>query len=68
MKQRLAIAQVLMEDEPILIMDEPMNGLDREGIKDIRELILEEKERGKLFYWQAITVEILNTYVMKFMS
>ena len=37
-------------------MDEPMNGLDREGIKDIRELILEEK-RGKLFYWQAITVE-----------
>ena len=41
MKQRLAIAQVLMEDEPILIMDEPMNGLDREGIKDIRELILD---------------------------
>lgn len=38
MKQRLAIAQVLMEDEPILIMDEPMNGLDREGIKDIRNL------------------------------
>ena len=48
MKQRLAIAQVLMEDEPILIMDEPMNGLDREGIKDIRELILEEKREGKI--------------------
>lgn len=48
MKQRLAIAQVLMEDEPILIMDEPMNGLDREGIKDIRELILEEKLKGKI--------------------
>ena len=48
MKQRLAIAQVLMEDEPILIMDEPMNGLDREGIKDIRELILEEKRKGKI--------------------
>ena len=48
MKQRLAIAQVLMEDEPILIMDEPMNGLDREGVKDIRELILEEKRKGKI--------------------
>lgn len=48
MKQRLAIAQVLMEDAPILILDEPMNGLDREGIKEIRELILEEKEKGKI--------------------
>lgn len=48
MKQRLAIAQVLMEETPILILDEPMNGLDREGIKEIRELILEEKEKGKI--------------------
>ena len=48
MKQRLAIAQVLMEEAPILILDEPMNGLDREGIKEIRELILEEKEKGKI--------------------
>ena len=48
MKQRLAIAQVLMDDQPILIMDEPMNGLDRQGIRDIRELILEEKKKGKI--------------------
>ena len=48
MKQRLALAQVLMEDQPILIMDEPMNGLDRQGISDIRELILKEKEKGKI--------------------
>ena len=48
MKQRLAIAQVLMDDQPILIMDEPMNGLDRQGISDIRELILEEKKKGKI--------------------
>ena len=48
MKQRLAIAQVLMDDQPILIMDEPMNGLDRQGINDIRELILEEKKKGKI--------------------
>lgn len=48
MKQRLAIAQVLMEDLPILILDEPMNGLDRQGVHDIRELILKEKQKGKI--------------------
>lgn len=48
MKQRLAIAQVLMEEMPVLILDEPMNGLDYRGIDDIRELILEEKRAGKI--------------------
>jgi ABC-2 type transport system ATP-binding protein len=48
MKQRLAIAQALMEEKPIIILDEPMNGLDRQGILDIRELILEEKRKGKI--------------------
>lgn len=48
MKQRLAIAQVLMEEMPILIMDEPMNGLDRNGIQEVRELLLEEKRKGKI--------------------
>ena len=48
MKQRLAMAQVLMEEQPILILDEPMNGLDHQGTDDIRELILEEKRAGKI--------------------
>ncbi len=48
MKQRLAIAQVLMEDMPILILDEPMNGLDKNGVREIRELIMAEKEKGKI--------------------
>lgn len=48
MKQRLAIAQVLMEDMPILILDEPMNGLDRNGILEVRELLLKEKRKGKI--------------------
>lgn len=48
MKQRLAIAQVLMEDMPILIMDEPMNGLDRQGVMEVRELLLAEKKKGKV--------------------
>ncbi len=48
MKQRLALAQVLMEDQPFLILDEPMNGLDRQGSSLIRELLLEEKRKGKI--------------------
>ena len=48
MKQKLGIAQVLMEDPQILILDEPFNGLDEESAKNIREILLEEKKKGKL--------------------
>lgn len=47
-KQKLGIAQVLMEDDDILIFDEPFNGLDDVTVKHIRELILQEKKKGKL--------------------
>lgn len=47
-KQKLGIAQVLMEDDDILIFDEPFNGLDDSSVKNIRELILDEKKKGKL--------------------
>lgn len=46
MKQRLGIAQVIMEKPKILILDEPMNGLDESGVKDIRELIRDFKNDG----------------------
>lgn len=48
MRQRLGIAQAIMEDQTILILDEPMNGLDREGIAAVRTLLLEMKAKGKL--------------------
>lgn len=48
MKQKLGIAQVLMEDPEILILDEPFNGLDENSIKNIRKILLKEKEKGKL--------------------
>ena len=47
MKQRLGIAQAIMEDPDILILDEPMNGLDKEGVRDMRTLFLELKKKGK---------------------
>lgn len=48
MRQRLGIAQAIMEDQSILILDEPMNGLDRDGVAAVRTLLLEMKAKGKL--------------------
>lgn len=47
MKQRLGIAQAIMEDPDLLILDEPFNGLDKGGVEEIRNLLTEWKERGK---------------------
>lgn len=48
MKQRLAIAQAIMEKPDVIMLDEPTNGLDESGVEEIRKVILEEKERGAL--------------------
>ena len=48
MRQRLAIAQAIMEDPGILILDEPMNGLDKNGVEEIRRLLLQMKQENKL--------------------
>lgn len=48
MKQRLAIAQAIMEKPDVIMLDEPTNGLDETGVGEIRNVILEEKERGAL--------------------
>lgn len=48
MKQRIVIAQAIMEQPDILMLDEPTNALDENGIDKIRHIILEEKERGAL--------------------
>ena len=47
MKQRLAIAQAIMEDPAVLILDEPMNGLDRQGVEEMRQIFCKEKQKGK---------------------
>jgi ABC-2 type transport system ATP-binding protein len=46
MKQRLAIGAALLGDPKVLVLDEPTNGLDPEGISEIRKLIIELNKQG----------------------
>ena len=48
MRQRLAIGQAIMENPDILILDEPMNGLDKNGVQEMRGLFEQMKNEGKL--------------------
>lgn len=48
MKQKLGLAQVLMEDPEVMILDEPFNGIENESVKKLREILLKEKSRGKI--------------------
>lgn len=47
MRQRLGIAQAVMEDPDVLILDEPFNGLDVDGVSEIRDMLLDFKNQGK---------------------
>lgn len=47
MLQRIGIAQALINDPKLLILDEPMSGLDPIGRREIKDLILEQKQKGK---------------------
>jgi ABC-2 type transport system ATP-binding protein len=57
MLQRVGLAAALVHDPALLILDEPMSGLDPVGRKDVRDLILEEKKKGKTVFFST---HILN--------
>ena len=50
MKQRLALGATMLGDPDLLILDEPANGLDPEGMREIREIILQLADRGKTIF------------------
>lgn len=47
MRQRLGIAQAIMEDPALLVLDEPMNGLDKDGVEDMRGLFKGLRDEGR---------------------
>lgn len=47
MRQRLGLAQAIMENPDILILDEPMNGLDNDGVDDVRKILINLRNGGK---------------------
>ncbi|HEY9575256.1 MAG TPA: ATP-binding cassette domain-containing protein, partial [Lachnospiraceae bacterium] len=61
MKQRLGIAAAIMEAAQILVLDEPMNGLDEDGVALIRKIIEEERNRGALVLLSCHDKEILRS-------
>lgn len=60
MRQRLAIAQAIMEGQDILLLDEPMNGLDKKGVEDVREILFNLKEQGKTIILASHNGEDIN--------
>ncbi len=60
MRQRLGLAQAMMEDPDLLILDEPMNGLDKESVSEIREYLLELKKSGKTILLTSHSAEDID--------
>ena len=65
MRQRLGIAQAIMENPSLLILDEPFNGLDKQGVLDMRKLIKGLKTEGKTIDELCDTVCEMDAGVMK---
>lgn len=57
MRQRLAIAQAVMESPKLLILDEPMNGMDEKGMEEMRRLILARKAAGTTIILSSHNIE-----------
>lgn len=69
MKQKLGIAQVLMENPEVIVLDEPFNGLDKTSAKKIRELLIKEKENGKIIIIASHIeedIKSLATHILEF--
>lgn len=57
MKQRIVIAQAIMESPDVIMMDEPTNALDDEGVERIRKILQEERDRGAIILLASHNVE-----------
>ena len=60
MRQRLGIAQAIMENPSLIILDEPMNGLDKEGVEDMRTLFARLRDEGRTILLASHTAEDID--------
>lgn len=60
MRQRLGIAQAIMENPSLLVLDEPMNGLDKRGVEEIRQLLIALRDEGKTILLASHSSEDIN--------
>lgn len=60
MKQRLGIAQAIMENPKLLVLDEPLSSLDEDGVQDVRGILLEMKQRGVTIILSSHNAEDIN--------
>ncbi|MCI8544688.1 MAG: ATP-binding cassette domain-containing protein [Bacilli bacterium] len=60
MKQKLRIAQAIMENQQIIILDEPTNGLDEKAIKNLHNIILDLKSQNKIVLLASHNIEDLK--------
>jgi len=58
MKQRLALAQAMLHDPPILILDEPSLGLDPRGMMEMREILIEARKKKTVFFASHLLTEV----------
>lgn len=60
MKQRLGIAQAIMEEPDLIILDEPTSAIDEEGVQLVRQILIEEKKRGATILIASHNKEDIN--------
>ena len=60
-KQKLGIAQVLMEDPKLIVLDEPLNGIENETAKEVRKILNEEKKKDKIIIVASHIKEHIDT-------
>lgn len=68
MRQRLGIAQAIMENPDVLILDEPFNGLDKAGVAEMRQLLLSLKESGKAIMLASHNAQDIGCCVIMYMK
>lgn len=60
-KQKLGIAQVLMEDPELIVLDEPLNGIENDTAKEVRKILNEEKKKDKIIIVASHIKEDIDT-------